>query len=63
MLMRGSRAARLCDTSALAAGTKRFVHLSTIAVHGNDAVMSGPIDESTPVAPVAGARPCGPGPL
>jgi nucleoside-diphosphate-sugar epimerase/predicted dehydrogenase len=38
--------------AALAAGVRRFVHLSTIAVHGND--VRGIIEESTPVQPERG---------
>jgi predicted dehydrogenase/nucleoside-diphosphate-sugar epimerase len=39
-------------TASLAAGVRRFVHLSSIAVHGPD--VSGIIDESTPVRPTKG---------
>jgi predicted dehydrogenase/nucleoside-diphosphate-sugar epimerase len=35
--------------AALAAGVKRFVHISTTAVHGND--VQGVLDETTPVRP------------
>ncbi|MFL5244256.1 MAG: NAD-dependent epimerase/dehydratase family protein [Gemmataceae bacterium] len=38
--------------AALAAGVKRFVHLSSIAVHGND--VQGTLDESTPIRPPRG---------
>jgi predicted dehydrogenase/nucleoside-diphosphate-sugar epimerase len=38
--------------AARAAGVKRFVHLSSIAVHGND--VSGVIDEATPIRPPKG---------
>jgi predicted dehydrogenase/nucleoside-diphosphate-sugar epimerase len=40
--------------AALAAGVTRFVHLSTIAVYGDDSAMNGKIDEATPVKPVTG---------
>jgi predicted dehydrogenase/nucleoside-diphosphate-sugar epimerase len=39
---------RLAECS-LAAGVERMVHLSTISVYGNDALMTGAIDESTPI--------------
>jgi predicted dehydrogenase/nucleoside-diphosphate-sugar epimerase len=38
--------------AARAGGVKRFVHLSTIAIHGND--LTGSLDESTPVLPPRG---------
>jgi predicted dehydrogenase/nucleoside-diphosphate-sugar epimerase len=38
--------------AALAAGIKRFVHLSSIAIHGND--VQGTLDESTPIRPPRG---------
>ena len=38
--------------AARAAGVKRFVHLSSIAVHGND--VDGAIDEMTPIRPPKG---------
>jgi predicted dehydrogenase/nucleoside-diphosphate-sugar epimerase len=38
--------------AAQAAGVERFVHLSSIAVHGND--VRGVLDESTPVRPPRG---------
>ena len=38
--------------AALAAGVKRFVHLSSIAIHGND--VRGTLDESTPIRPPRG---------
>jgi predicted dehydrogenase/nucleoside-diphosphate-sugar epimerase len=38
--------------AALAAGVKRFVHLSSIAIHGND--VQGTLDESTPIRPPPG---------
>src|SRR5512136_1779391 len=40
--------ARLLD-AALAAGVRRFVHTSTVGVHGN--VENPPADESAPIAP------------
>src|SRR5262249_54498064 len=39
--------------AALAGGVRRFVHLSSIAVHGND--VSGIFDETTPIRPPRGA--------
>jgi len=42
--------------AALAAGVKRFVHLSTISVYGNDSAMTGAIDETTPVKPASGSE-------
>jgi nucleoside-diphosphate-sugar epimerase len=42
--------------AALAAGVKRFVHLSTISVYGDDAAMTGTIDETTPVKPASGSE-------
>jgi predicted dehydrogenase/nucleoside-diphosphate-sugar epimerase len=42
--------------AALAAGVKRFIHLSTISVYGDDGAMQGTIDEATPVKPVAGSE-------
>jgi predicted dehydrogenase/nucleoside-diphosphate-sugar epimerase len=42
--------------AALAAGVKRFVHLSTISVYGDDGAMTGTIDEMTPVKPVSGSE-------
>jgi predicted dehydrogenase/nucleoside-diphosphate-sugar epimerase len=38
--------------AARAAGVRRFVHLSSIAVHGND--VSGILDETTPIRPPRG---------
>jgi predicted dehydrogenase/nucleoside-diphosphate-sugar epimerase len=38
--------------AALAAGVRRFVHISTNAVHGQD--VAGVIDETTPVRPLRG---------
>lgn len=38
--------------AAKAAGVRRFVHISTVALHGKD--VTGTIDESTPVRPVPG---------
>jgi predicted dehydrogenase/nucleoside-diphosphate-sugar epimerase len=37
---------------ARAAGVRRFVHVSSIAVHGND--ISGDLDETTPIRPTRG---------
>jgi predicted dehydrogenase/nucleoside-diphosphate-sugar epimerase len=42
--------------AALAAGVKRFVHLSTISVYGDDGAMTGTIDETTPVKPASGSE-------
>lgn len=42
--------------AALAAGVKRFVHLSTISVYGDDGTMTGTIDEMTPVKPASGSE-------
>ena len=42
--------------AALAAGVKRFVHLSTISVYGDDGAMTGTIDEMTPVKPASGSE-------
>jgi predicted dehydrogenase/nucleoside-diphosphate-sugar epimerase len=42
--------------AALAAGVKRFIHLSTIAVYGDDGAMTGTIDEMTPVKPASGSE-------
>ncbi len=42
--------------AALANGVKRFVHLSTISVYGDELTMTGPIDETTPVKPVTGSE-------
>ena len=41
--------------AALKNGVQRFVHLSTIAVYGDDSRMTGIIDESTPIMPVKGS--------
>src|SRR5262249_7811421 len=40
--------------AALHAGVQRFVHLSTISVHGDDSQITGVIDESTPTRAVQG---------
>jgi len=40
--------------AALAAGVGRFVHLSSIAVHGNE--VEGILDETTPVRPIRGGE-------
>jgi len=42
--------------AALANGVKRFVHLSTISVYGDDQEMTGSIDETTPIKPVTGSE-------
>jgi nucleoside-diphosphate-sugar epimerase len=42
--------------AALAAGVKRFVHMSTISVYGDDGAMTGTIDERTPVKPASGSE-------
>jgi predicted dehydrogenase/nucleoside-diphosphate-sugar epimerase len=46
---------RALAEAALEAGAGRFVHLSTISVHGDDSTMTGRLDELTPVAPVKGS--------
>ncbi|MER3414797.1 MAG: hypothetical protein C4297_01095 [Gemmataceae bacterium] len=40
--------------AALAAGVKRFVHVSTISVMGPDTRMTGEVDETWPIAPERG---------
>jgi predicted dehydrogenase/nucleoside-diphosphate-sugar epimerase len=47
---------RKLAVAALAAGVKRFVHLSTISVYGDDGAMTGTIDEMTPVKPASGSE-------
>jgi nucleoside-diphosphate-sugar epimerase len=47
---------RKLGEAALAAGVKRFVHLSTISVYGDDQAMTGVIDETTPVKPAPGSE-------
>jgi len=47
---------RKLGEAALAAGVRRFVHLSTISVFGDDQAMTGTLDESTPVKPVTGSE-------
>jgi nucleoside-diphosphate-sugar epimerase/predicted dehydrogenase len=47
---------RKLGEAALAAGVKRFVHLSTISVYGDDGAMTGTIDEMTPVKPASGSE-------
>src|SRR5262249_33867707 len=42
--------------AALAAGVRRFVHLSTIAVHQGAACAGGRLDEETPVRPAPGSE-------
>jgi predicted dehydrogenase/nucleoside-diphosphate-sugar epimerase len=44
--------ARNLTEAALAAGVRRLVHLSSIAVHGND--VAGLLDETTPIKPPKG---------
>jgi predicted dehydrogenase/nucleoside-diphosphate-sugar epimerase len=41
--------------AALKAGVQRFVHLSTISVYGDDAAMTGTLDEATPARPMRGS--------
>ena len=41
--------------AALAAGVDRFVHFSTISVYGDDSVLTGTLDESTPLRPTRGS--------
>ena len=40
--------------AAMQAGVRRFIHFSTISVHGDDWKVEGVIDESTPVRPAKG---------
>jgi len=47
---------RKLGEAALAAGVKRFIHLSTISVYGDDQTMVGSLDESTPVKPASGTE-------
>ena len=41
--------------AALAAKVKRFVHVSTMSVYGDDGLLTGTLDENTPVRPMAGS--------
>jgi predicted dehydrogenase/nucleoside-diphosphate-sugar epimerase len=41
--------------AALSAGIKRFVHVSTMSVYGDDGLLTGVLDENTPVSPVSGS--------
>jgi nucleoside-diphosphate-sugar epimerase len=41
--------------AALAAGVKRFVHVSTMSVYGDENIFTGTLDENTPVRPVRGS--------
>jgi nucleoside-diphosphate-sugar epimerase len=41
--------------AALAAGVSRFVHVSTMSVYGDDAVLTGVLDETTPIRPASGS--------
>jgi nucleoside-diphosphate-sugar epimerase len=41
--------------AALKAGVKRFVHLSTISVYGDDSDLTGTLDEAIPARPASGS--------
>ncbi|MGE3539935.1 MAG: NAD-dependent epimerase/dehydratase family protein [Candidatus Tectimicrobiota bacterium] len=41
--------------AALRARVDRFVHISTMSVYGDDSILTGLLDETTPVQPLAGS--------
>src|SRR5207249_2438481 len=46
---------RYLAEAARGAGVQRFVHLSTMAVYGDENRMSGILDETTPARPIRGS--------
>ena len=46
---------RKLGQAALAAGVSRFVHVSTMSVHGDDGAITGVLDENSPVCPAKGS--------
>ncbi len=46
---------RKLGEAALAAGVGRFVHVSTISVHGDGGPINGMLDENTPIRPTVGS--------
>jgi len=47
---------RTLGEAALGAGVKRFIHISTMSVHGNDSAITGMLDDTSPVRPAKGSE-------